>query len=408
MKLIYLHQYFKFPDETGGTRSYDLATSFVKKGIEVFVVTATSDINHKSKKKWKVIERDGLLVNYIYLPYGNHLSYFQRSFVFFKFLWFSTFRLLKLKGDFVLATSTPLTIGIPALFKKWFGKTPYIFEVRDVWPEAVIAIGAIRNKLMQKVLYGLEKLIYNNAEAIVPLSVDMKASIDIRYPQYKHKTEVVIPNISEINRFQQKDIKNNIIEKTIGFTPRFSVLYAGTFGRVNGIDYVIKLAKQTLSLDPQLVYILMGNGVMKESVRTLAEKEGVLNKNVFILESVSKNDLPLWYASASMGSSFVIDIKELWANSANKFFDTLAAGKPVLINHEGWQAETIRKRNVGYVLPVEITRESAEEFIAYIQNETLYAEQCLNALQLAKEEYSLEVAVERYEGILNKYKKINL
>ena len=62
MKLIYLHQYFKFPDETGGTRSYDLATSFVKKGIEVVVVTATSDINHKSKKKWKVLERDGLFL----------------------------------------------------------------------------------------------------------------------------------------------------------------------------------------------------------------------------------------------------------------------------------------------------------------------------------------------------------
>ena len=188
MKLIYLHQYFKFPDETGGTRSYDLATSFVKKGIEVVVVTATSDINHKSKKKWKVLERDGLLVNYIYLPYGNHLSYFQRSFVFFKFLWFSTFRLLKLKGDFVLATSTPLTIGIPALFKKWFGKTPYIFEVRDVWPEAVIAIGAIRNKMMQKLLYLLERVVYKNASAVVPLSTDMQKSIVNRYPQFTDKS----------------------------------------------------------------------------------------------------------------------------------------------------------------------------------------------------------------------------
>lgn len=404
MTILYLHQYFTLPSGSGGTRSYDLATSFVAKGHKVIVVSATSNKDFNNGKLWNVINKDGLEIHYIYMPYSNEMSYLQRMWVFFKFLSLSTFRILSIKADAVLATSTPLTIGIPALVKKWFGRTPFIFEVRDVWPEAVIAIGAIRNKLMQKVLYGLEKLIYNNAEAIVPLSVDMKASIDIRYPQYKHKTEVVIPNISEINRFQQKDIKNNIIEKTIGFTPRFSVLYAGTFGRVNGIDYVIKLAKQTLSLDPQLVYILMGNGVMKESVRTLAEKEGVLNKNVFILESVSKNDLPLWYASASMGSSFVIDIKELWANSANKFFDTLAAGKPVLINHEGWQAETIRKRNVGYVLPVEITRESAEEFIAYIQNETLHAEQCLNALQLAKEEYSLEVAVERYEGILNKVK----
>ncbi|MCK9499262.1 MAG: glycosyltransferase family 4 protein [Bacteroidales bacterium] len=401
MTILYLHQYFTLPSASGGTRSYDLATSFAAQGHKVTIVSATSNRELNNGKLWNVINKDGLEIHYIYMPYSNEMNNLQRMWVFFKFLWLSTFRILSIKTDVVLATSTPLTIGIPALVKKWFGRIPYIFEVRDVWPEAVIAIGAIKNKMMQKMLYGLEKMIYKNAMAIVPLSVDMKASIDRRYPQNKHKTEVVIPNISEINRFQQKDIKNNIIEKTIGFTPRFSVLYAGTFGRVNGVDYVIKLAKQTLELDPQLVYILMGKGVMKESVRSLAEKEGVLNKNVFILESVSKNDLPKWYASASMGSSFVIDIKELWANSANKFFDTLAAGKPVLINHEGWQANTIRDKNIGYVLSMEVDKKAAIDFVEYTKNTSLYGEQSRNALQLAKKEYSLEVAVERYERILN-------
>ena len=401
MKLIYLHQYFKFPDETGGTRSYDLATSFVKKGIEVVVVTATSDINHKSKKKWKVLERDGLLVNYIYLPYGNHLSYFQRSFVFFKFLWFSTFRLLKLKGDFVLATSTPLTIGIPALFKKWFGKTPYIFEVRDVWPEAVIAIGAIRNKMMQKLLYLLERVVYKNASAVVPLSTDMQKSIVNRYPQFTDKSSVVIENISEINRFQ--NIEDEIdLENITGFKPRFSVLYAGTFGKVNGIDRVIDLAQKTLLIDNRLIYILIGAGAEKENVIQLAKDTGVYGKNVFILDSISKNELPKWYNTVSMGSSFVIDIKELWANSANKFFDTVAAGKPILINHEGWQAEMIREFNIGFVLPPLISNEDANRFVEYTQNVNIIQEQQVNALSIAKERYSLERAVEKYMDVFDK------
>lgn len=401
MKLIYLHQYFKFPNETGGTRSYDLATSFVKKGFEVVVVTATSDINHKSKKKWKVIERDGLLVNYIYLPYGNHLSYFQRSFVFFKFLWFSTFRLLKLKGDFVLATSTPLTIGIPALFKKWFGKTPYIFEVRDVWPEAVIAIGAIRNKMMQKLLYLLERVVYKNASAVVPLSTDMQKSIVNRYPQFTDKSSVVIENISEINRFQNIEDKIDL-ENITGFKPRFSVLYAGTFGKVNGIDRVIDLAQKTLLIDNRLIYILIGAGAEKENVIQLAKDTGVYGKNVFILDSISKNELPKWYNTVSMGSSFVIDIKELWANSANKFFDTLAAGKPILINHEGWQAEIIREYNIGYVLPPIITNKEASEFVKYTLDENHILKQQENALSVAKEKYSLEVAVDKYLSVFNK------
>ena len=76
---------------------------------------------------------------------------------FIKFLWFSILKILSIKGDLVLATSTPLTIGIPALIKKWIQKTPFIFETRDVWPEAVIAIGAINNTIIKKVLYFLRR-----------------------------------------------------------------------------------------------------------------------------------------------------------------------------------------------------------------------------------------------------------
>lgn len=403
MELIYLHQYFKFPDETGGTRSYDLASSLVQKGYNITVVTSTSNEKYNTKQRWTLIERDGIKINYIYLPYGNHLSYLQRIVVFFRFLWFSSFRLLKIKADVVLATSTPLTIGIPALIKKWFGKTPYVFEVRDVWPEAVIAIGAIDSKLLQKLLLGLEKLIYKNATAIVPLSIDMQHSIISRLPQFKHKTAVVIENIAEIDRFQNNT--NTVdLEAVAGFKPRFSLLYAGTFGKVNGIHKIIELAEKTLHIDSELVYILIGSGAEKERVIELAKNMAVLNKNVFIKDSIPKSELPQWYNGTSMGSSFVIDIPVLWANSANKFFDTLAAGKPILINHEGWQAEIIRSRNIGYVLPFEITNEVATDFIQYTKNAVLIYKQKNAALALAKEKYSLEVATESYLKIFNDIK----
>jgi hypothetical protein len=183
MKIIYLHQYFKFPNESGGTRSFDLASGFVALGHQVEIITSTSDEKYNNGKCWTKVEQEGLIVYYIYLPYGNHLSFFKRSLVFFQFIWFSTFKLLSLKVDLLLATSTPLTIGIPALIKKWIHKTPFVFEVRDVWPEAVIAIGALKSKLLQKILYKLEFVIYDNAAAIVPLSVDMKHSVISRYPQ---------------------------------------------------------------------------------------------------------------------------------------------------------------------------------------------------------------------------------
>ncbi len=402
MKIIYLHQYFKFPNESGGTRSFDLASGFVSSGHQVEIVTSTSDDKYNNGKRWVQIEQKGLIVHYIYLPYGNHLSYLKRSLVFFQFLYFSTFKLLSLKGDLVLATSTPLTIGVPALIKKWIHKTPFVFEARDVWPEAVIAIGAIKNKMLQKILYKLECVIYHNAAAIVALSVDMKHSIVSRYPELDSKPIEVIENISEINRFQNGFSREvSVLKKKIGFQPRFPILYAGTFGRVNGIDYVIALAETLIHIDPSIVFILVGDGVEKSAIIREAIDKGVLNRNVFILDSVLKQDLPQLYFECAMGSSFVIPIKELWANSANKFFDSLAASKPILINHQGWQKEVITKSNIGYVLPEFINDEVMETFALYTQNEILNKVQQENALLVAKENYALDVAVMKYNKIFN-------
>ncbi|MCH8490806.1 MAG: glycosyltransferase family 4 protein [Oceanicaulis sp.] len=395
MKLIYLHQYFKFPKEAGGTRSYDLAKSFLKHDVDVVIVTSTSDIKYKTKKRWVIIEDEGLVIHYIYIPYNNKFSYFKRIESFLKFIWFSCFHIVKIKADVVLATSTPLTIGLPALIKRWFSKTPFIFEVRDVWPEAVIAIGAINNVCVKKILYWFEYIIYKNAFTIVPLSNDMQKSIVNRYPVYAHKTDIVIENISEVNRFQSAD-KVYLVENILNLKPRFIVLYAGTFGLVNGLHKVVELAEKTLQIDKELVYVLLGDGSEKEKIIQLAQDKKILNINFCILDSVPKADLPIWYNTASMGSSFVINIEELWANSANKFFDTLAAGRPILINHLGWQAEVIRKYNVGFVLPHVITDEVALQFVEYSKSKETQLLQKKKALILAKEEYSLEKATQKY------------
>jgi len=101
-----------------------------------------------------------------------------------------------------------------------------------------------------------------------------------------------------------------------------------------------------------------------------------------------------------MGSSFVISKKPLWANSANKFFDTLASGRPVLINYEGWQKEIIEKENIGYVLPCVLDDHSIKKFIQYSESKLLCQKQKENALKIAKGKYSTSLAIEKYNKIL--------
>lgn len=401
MRIVYIHQYFKTPDKPGGTRPYDLAKKFVEEGNDVTIIASSSDIKHASTR-WAIEKRDGISIHYIYIPYNFKLSYFQRTVVFIKFLWFATIRVLKLKSDVVIASSTPLTIGIPGLIKSLLSKTPFIFEVRDVWPEAAVAIGAVKNPLLIKLLVYLEKALYFKATAIIPLSVDMQSSIIKRFPKVSRKASTVIENISEVNRFQgEYNAERKIIQEIVGFTPRFTVLYAGAFGSVNGLDYVINLAKHTIYIDPEIIYLLVGKGLHKESVKAVAQNEGLLDKNVFIVDPISKSELPQLYYECSMGSSFVVNIKELWANSANKFFDTIASGRPILINYGGWQKKAILNNNLGYVLPPEINKNAAIRFAEYSRDEQLHMIQRENALRQAKKSYSLDIATEKYLGILN-------
>lgn len=392
MKLLYIVQYFSFPDVPGGTRPYDLATSFAKQGIDVTVLC--SDTSGKAKSKWICTERDGIKVIRLNCPYDNKMGFFKRILAFCKFFTQASIKQFSMDYDVMLASSTPLTNGVPALVARWFRKKPYVFEVRDVWPGVPIAMGYFKNGLSQKLLYVFEKKIYKKAYAIVPLSTGMDDNIKKRYPNDK---SVIIPNISELTRFGN-------VNKTVDIpfpTDKKVILYAGTFGNVNGIGYVIKLAEQMLKIDDSICFYLIGKGKEKEDNRKEAEERGVLNKNVFFFDPVKKDDLPYLYSLCAAGSSYVIDIPALWDNSANKFFDTLAAKRPMIINHEGWQADVIRERNIGYVLPPKVDAEVAKAFVDYMNNTELLKQQGENAYQLAKEEYSLEVAVGRYMKIFD-------
>ena len=202
----------------------------------------------------------------------------------------STFKALSLKVDIVISTSTPLTVGVPALIKKWINKTPYIFEVRDVWPEVPIKLGFIKNKFTIWLLNKFEKLIYNNAIAIVPLSIGMERSIKTRNPNLLNKL-TTIPNISEVHRF------NNISESISSLkfpTDKKILLYAGTFGYVNGLKYIVDLMCYLKSRDDSIWFYVFGSGKEKEHILEYAKEKGVLNLNLFIFDSALDNSLLLF------------------------------------------------------------------------------------------------------------------
>lgn len=388
MKLLYIHQYFTFPEGSSGTRSYDLSKEFVKKGVDVTVITTNGGVKSDSLERWTYMEREGIRLWVLNCEYSHMMPIRKRIMAFLKFSYFASKKAISIKSDVVLASSTPLTVAIPGIFKKWFSRIPFVFEVRDVWPEGPIQQGYVRNKLIIWLLRKTERFIYRRTDYLVPLSVGMKRDILTRVKVEKIE---VIPNISEIDRFTHYEDCNIDFD----FTGKKVVLYAGTLGPVNDIIYVAKLAQRTLSLAPWLCFLIIGDGQQKEEIVNYCKENGIFNKNIFFMNPIRKKDLPSVYSRVTMGSSFVWDYKIKWDNSANKFFDTLAAGRPVLINYQGWQADVIRESQCGYVLPYHLNDDDVRSFVKYMSNDSQLEAHGKNA-RIKAEDYSLPVAVDKY------------
>ncbi len=131
MKIVYLHQYFVTPDMPGGTRSYEMGRRLVEAGHEVHMITSDQSGRFDASEGWRITEEAGIRVHWTTVPYGNEMPYGERIKAFFLFAWRSAREAARIGGDLVFATSTPLTIALPAVYAAKRCGVPMVFEVRD-------------------------------------------------------------------------------------------------------------------------------------------------------------------------------------------------------------------------------------------------------------------------------------
>ena len=341
MKIIYIHQYFRTRAMSGGTRSYEFAQLLKARGHDVVVISLAQQ--RKQSKLWDKEQIDGITVHWLKVGYSNNYGFVRRLLAFLGFVFFSSFRILPIKADLVFATSTPLTTAIPAAIYSTFRRKPMVFEVRDLWPELPIAIGALKNPILKFLARFLERMAYYRSAAVVALSPGMAAGVKEVCPSVP---VTVLPNACDMELFAQGDGKAYRAERS-WLGDRKMVLYAGTLGEINGVDYLVDLAAELRKSDPEIMVVIMGDGKQLPIVRERALKLGVLGRNLHIEPPVSKNQMPDVLAAADLACSLFIDLPEMRNNSANKFFDGLAAGRPVLINYGGWHRELLTEHGAG-------------------------------------------------------------
>jgi len=370
MRIIYLHQYFTTPSHAGGVRSYEFAKRLVERGVAVDMVTSSAFLPTPKKKGERFVSRrsiDNIDVHVIHTAYSNSMSFQRRILAFVTFTIIASLYVIKLKKrNLVFATSTPLTIAIPGLIAKAVHRIPMIFEVRDVWPDIPIAMGIIKNKYLKKALYTLEGFIYSRSDKIVTLSIGMEE--EIKKKNVPCEKVLTIPNACDVSYFEELENQQlpDILQEYKNENAAKICIYAGTFGLVNNLDYILDLCSEIKKKDLNIIFLLIGSGSQQQHIARRIKSEQ-LEGQVTILPPVPKKILLRYLESANACISTVQSTPALYNNSANKFFDALAAGRPIVINHGGWQAEIITNNDLGLVLDYDFPT-SAERLSAYLHD----------------------------------------
>ena len=379
MKVTLIHQYFKHPSEGGAIRSYYLSQGLLEKGHEVEVITA------HNKKELKIARVDGVKVYYLPIFYDNTLGKYQRIIAFVKFVFQSILLLHRLpRSNRLYVISTPLTVGIIALWSHYILRTRYIFEIGDLWPEAPIQLGYIKNRLLKRILYGFENLIYRKAYKIVAMSPDIERIIN------RGQQVLMIPNMADCEFFYPKEKPKKLLDQ-LGISTEFVVAYLGTAGRANHLDYLLKVAQELHKTKLPAAIVVAAAGSELEWLKAEVFKSKL--SNVLFVPYTDKIGVQeLLAASDAVYISFM-KVPILASGSPNKFFDGLAAGKVIITNFGGWVKNEIDHAHCGFSYNPEQPSEFISMLNPYLVDKKLTATTQKNARKLAEEKYSRSLLV---------------
>jgi glycosyltransferase involved in cell wall biosynthesis len=407
MRLLYLHQYFSTDSGAVGTRSYEVARRLAASGHEVTVVCG-SQLNGKSGLETPFINgrREGDVAGFkvveFEVPYQNKMGFPHRLAAFLRFSYKTSLFVLRQPADLVFATSTPLTIAIPALAARILRGRRYVFEVRDVWPELPKAMGAIRNPVILAMMRMLERAAYWGADGIVGLSPGIVDSV--RKTAGLDKPIELVPNASDVELFGAENIEPKRLEG-VG-QHDFVALFTGTHGLANGLDAVLDAAA-TLKAHPdplarKIKMVLVGDGQMKAGLVERAKRENL--DNCVFHAPIAKRELARVLRGADVGLMILRDVPEFQqGTSPNKFFDYIAGGKPVVINYPGWLAQSIDESGCGVSVPPGQADLFARALVQLAADPESCTRMGRNSARLAREGFNRDTLVMRLAEFLERF-----
>jgi glycosyltransferase involved in cell wall biosynthesis len=403
MHVLYFHQHFTTPDGSSGTRSYQLSKQLLASGHRVTMVCGAAALSKSGLSGPFLTGRrqgvvDCIRVIELELPYSNYDSFRKRFWTFARFAMRSVMLALTLDYDVVFATSTPLTAALPGIAARWFRRKPFVFEVRDLWPELPRAMGVLRNPLLLLLMDWLEFVAYRSANSCVALSPGIKQGILRRGVP---ATRVVLaPNGCDLDLFAPDTAQP--LPQIAGLPPdAFVATFTGAHGEANGLGAVLDAAAELSRRGRKDIFIvLIGDGKEKPGLMARARDEK-LGNCIFVDPMPKKLLAQFLCRRANVGLMILANVPAFYyGTSPNKFFDYLASSLPVLVNYPGWIAEMVAAEDVGVVVPPQDPKAFAEALMRMADTRPATAEMGPRGHDFAEREFLQTALAQRCVSLI--------
>jgi glycosyltransferase involved in cell wall biosynthesis len=401
MRILYFHQHFATRKGAGGTRSYELAQRLIRRGHEVTVICGTNlraNTTNDNARTGEIHESlvDGIRVVEIVLPYSNYDGLTKRSITFIRFAFAGIRLALKEDYDLLFATSTPLTAGIPGIVAKLLRSKPFVFEVRDLWPELPKAMGVIGNPLILGMLSLLEWSSYRASDGCVALAPGIAEGIR-RRSRSDHPI-CVVPNGCDLDLFNAQVARQDV-------WPDFNendlvCVFTGAHGQANGLDAALDAGAELMRRKETGIYLVfVGDG--REKPRLIRRKDDEGLANCLFFDLVPKERLAELLAAADVGMQLLANVPAFYyGTSPNKFFDYIASGLPVVNNYPGWLADMIDEHKCGVAIPPDDPVAFADALVKLRDDPAGRKKMGTNSRVLAEQSFSRDMLGEKFSEFL--------
>ena len=383
MKILFLSD--NFPPETNApaTRTYEHCVEWVKKGEEVTVITCFPNFpkgkvfkGYKNKLYQKEII-DGITVIRVWSYIAENKGFIRRIFDFTSFALMSFIFGLFIKTDVIIATSPQFFTTISAQFLSFFKRKFWIMEVRDLWPDSIVAVGSIKkNSIIYRLLSKIEFSLYKNANKIVVVTnsfYNYLTNIGI-----SNEKIAIIPNGIYCNKSIEKNSEIDLKAK-LGLKNKFVISYIGTHGMAHGLSFILNSISE---VDRNIHFLFIGDGAQKKELIKLSDNLKL--NNVTFLDSKSKSEIDSYIEVSDAALVNLIE-SEIFENVIpSKIFENVYHQKPILLGVKGEAKELIEKYKVGVCFDPENKSSflTAIELVKTYSKSKKYAANCKKMLKL--------------------------